>query len=103
MRKIIFYHVFFIQFFCLTSIALITSYKLPDLSEANWDTVLFLTPLGIIKNFMDKSPVLRSFYFDYSKGQVSLSISKVIFLILFIAALIGIFIKLVNILREKDI
>lgn len=103
MQKIRIYHLFLIQLVGLTCISLISTYTVPDLSEASWDTVLFLTPLGIIKNLSAKNPVMKSFYSDYGKGQVLLPLSKIILMALIILFLIGIFLKLIQTLKEKDL
>ena len=91
-----------LQVLCMLGISFLTSYELPDLSEANWDTVLFLTPMGILKNLLDKNPVMKSFYADYAKGQGTLSFSKAIFLVFIIVFLIGIFWKIASLLPKKD-
>lgn len=58
------------QCFLLTVMAVISGYGLPNLAETNWQTVLFLTPWGLIQNFLSTSPVMRSFYFETSAGQI---------------------------------
>lgn len=59
-----------IQIFFISLLACLSSYKIPDLSQANWDTVLFLTPTGILSNhFNPHKAVLKSFYSDISSGQ----------------------------------
>lgn len=56
-------------------ISAISQYSIPDLNQANWDTVLFLTPYGIINNYLNKeSSVLWTFYSDVSDGQNKLSL-----------------------------
>ena len=61
--------------FCLANIA---SYQIPDLRQSNWDTVLFLTPYGIISNYLhQKSSVLWSFYSDTSAGQLDLNLNQI--------------------------
>ena len=61
--------------FCLSSIA---NYEVPDLRQSNWDTVLFLTPYGIISNYLHKeSSVLWTFYADTSPGQLNLSLTQI--------------------------
>lgn len=71
LKKILAHFVF--QLICLGGIAFISRYQIPDLSETDWNSALFLTPLGMLRNFNDESPVMRSFYFDTSVGQVELS------------------------------
>jgi hypothetical protein len=92
MKKNILFIIF--QAFCLTGVALVTSYQVPDLSDSNWDTVLFLTPIGIIKNFLDENPLMRSFYFDSSPGIVILSGWKILALLIFTSLFITSFIRL---------
>lgn len=59
-----------IQLFFIALLAQLSSYRIPDLSQANWDTVLFLTPSGIIINHMDpRRAILKTFYSDISSGQ----------------------------------
>lgn len=61
---------FGLQIFFISLLAYLSSYKIPDLSQANWDTVLFLTPSGIIINHMDaRRSILKTFYSDISSGQ----------------------------------
>ncbi|MBX3017083.1 MAG: hypothetical protein KF767_04285 [Bdellovibrionaceae bacterium] len=52
----------------------------PDFTQSSWDIVLFLTPVGLLKNFLAASPVLRSFYFDLSPGQTPLTLAQTVFL-----------------------
>jgi uncharacterized membrane protein SirB2 len=99
-QKIRIYLLFAISLACLTCISFISSYKVPDLSESSWDTVLFLTPVGIAKNFSSKNPVMKSFYSDYGKGQVLLP--KMLFMSIFILFLVGIFFKLIKVFSVKD-
>lgn len=59
-----------VQIFFISLLAYLSSYQIPDLSDSNWDTVLFLTPSGIIHNHINPhQAVLRSFYSDISAGQ----------------------------------
>lgn len=59
-----------LQLFFISILAYLSSYQIPDLSQANWDTVLFLTPSGIITNHINPAYfVLKSFYSDISSGQ----------------------------------
>ncbi len=58
------------QISLILGLALASGYQVPDLSQANWSTVLFLTPAGIVQNYLEKnSSVLWSFYSDISSGQ----------------------------------
>ncbi|RYZ63474.1 MAG: hypothetical protein EOP05_23510 [Proteobacteria bacterium] len=59
------------QFIFLAALSAISGFKIPDFKDANWDTVLFLTPIGILKNSTAESSALRSFYIDISSGQTS--------------------------------
>lgn len=59
-----------LQIFFISVLACLSSYQIPDLSQANWDTVLFLTPYGILSNHINpNNAVLKSFYSDMSSGQ----------------------------------
>jgi hypothetical protein len=59
-----------VQIFFISLLAYLSSYQIPDLSRANWDTVLFLTPTGILSNhFNPQKAILKSFYSDISSGQ----------------------------------
>lgn len=59
-----------VQIFFISLLAYLSSYQIPDLSQANWDTVLFLTPTGIISNHINPhKAVIKSFYSDISAGQ----------------------------------
>jgi hypothetical protein len=66
-----------LQIFFISLMAFLSSYKIPDLSQANWDTVLFLTPVGILSNhFNPHKVVLKSFYSDISSGQNQIPITN---------------------------
>lgn len=68
-----------IQIFIMTVLSSVAAYTVPDLSQSNWDTVLFLTPYGLINNFLNrKSTVMWSFYSDISAGQLELSQNQVL-------------------------
>lgn len=72
-----------IQIILILSLSVVANYNVPDLNEANWDTVLFLTPIGIVKNLFKKhETVMWSFYGDISPGQTPLSSSQMVLLIL---------------------
>ena len=60
-----------IHFVLMALLAAAAGYRVPDLSRANWDTVLFLTPYGILNNYFSQN-VLWSFYGDISAGQLEL-------------------------------
>jgi hypothetical protein len=64
----------------LSLLAGASAYPAPDFTESSWDIVLFLTPIGIIKNLLAASPALRSFYLDISQGQVALSGPQIMFM-----------------------
>ncbi|MGZ3789344.1 MAG: hypothetical protein ACXVLQ_12525 [Bacteriovorax sp.] len=98
MKKNISFLIF--QLICLTGITLVSSYKIPDLAESNWDTALFLTPIGITKNFLDKNPVMKSFYSDLSPGLVVLPGWKIATLMIFVILLVAGFIKLIKMLAK---
>lgn len=60
-------------------LALISEYPVPDFSQGNWDTTLFLTPYGIINNHLHKdTSVLWTFYSDISSGNLELSLTKML-------------------------
>ena len=72
-----------LQILFLTVFSSIASYQVPDLSQANWDTVLFLTPYGILHNFLNQeNSVLWSFYGDLSTGQIELSQNQVLLMVI---------------------
>lgn len=61
---------FLLQLALLLTLSLLSGFKFPEFKDTNWDTTLFLTPIGIIKNFTADNGALRSFYADISAGQV---------------------------------
>lgn len=63
---------YILQMFLILGLSLASGYSLPDFSDSNWDTVLFLSPYGIVSNFFYET-TLKSFYFDLSRGQGDLS------------------------------
>jgi hypothetical protein len=69
---------FLFQVLCLVSISIVSSYKVPDLHDTNWDSALFLTPIGILKNFFSSNIAMKSFYFDVSKGQTDLALWQLV-------------------------
>lgn len=81
-----------IHLLLISILSSIASYRIPDLSQSNWDTVLFLTPYGIISNYLHQnSSVLWTFYGDPSAGQLNLSLSQfsamiLVYLIMLISA-----------------
>ena len=97
------YFLFLIQIIFLLGISLVSNYHLPDLTSANWSTVLFLTPIGIMKNFVDTNPVMKSFYSDYSKGQVSLNDFRVAIILVLVILLVGVFREQYKILKVKGL
>jgi hypothetical protein len=52
-----------------------SGYSIPDFSDSNWSTALFLTPSGIIENFV-RDNAIKTFYFDPSRGQGNLSMPR---------------------------
>ena len=63
-----------VQLGLVITISAISKYQIPDFKDVNWDIVLFLTPYGIINNFINKeNTVMWSFYSDISPGQIQLS------------------------------
>lgn len=61
--------------FGILLISIVANYNVPNLDDANWDTVLFLTPYGIFHNFLNAdNSVLWTFYFDVSAGQINLNL-----------------------------
>ncbi len=91
---------FIFQVFCLTGISLVSDYHVPDLTESNWETVLFLTPLGIIKNFLSTNPVMRSFYRDYSPGQMLLTNWQLVLILVILLVQFFNFYKLMRLIKE---
>ncbi len=81
-------------------ISFFSTYRIPELSETNWDSALFLTPLGMIKNFNNANPVMRSFYSDLSSGQISLSIGQIIAIVLLLLLQVFNFYKLIKLIRQ---
>lgn len=87
-----------IQISLILGLALVSGYQVPDLSQANWDTALFLTPSGIIQNYLNQdTSVLWSFYGDPSSGQVSFStINGIMMLALYLGLLLSAWLFLKN-------
>lgn len=56
----------------IAAIGVVSGYEIPDFTDANWETVLFLTPSGIVQNHVQWS-ILRDFYDSVSPGQIPLS------------------------------
>lgn len=92
-------HVLF-QILCLLGISFLSDYKIPDLSETTWDSALFLTPIGILKNYINESPVLRSFYGDLSKGQTALTSWQIALITVVLVVQIINFTKLVKVINR---
>lgn len=65
-----------LQLLLLVLLAALSAYPAPDFTDTNWDIVLFLTPIGILKNLIAANPALRSFYFDISSGQVPMGLPQ---------------------------
>ena len=78
------------QVFLLALIAAVSGLDIPSFAQSSWDIVLFLTPLGILKNLLAASPVLRSFYLDISPGQTPLTfIQASVLILLYILAVVN--------------
>jgi hypothetical protein len=78
------------QFGLLAVLSAVSGFSFPNFKDANWDTVLFLTPIGILKNFTAESSALRSFYLDISAGQTTFGIYEWIAVsVLYLAAAIA--------------
>lgn len=59
-----------IQASLILALSVILKYQPPDFKDTNWDIALFLTPQGIINNYLKKDQtVMWSFYSDISPGQ----------------------------------
>jgi hypothetical protein len=68
-----------IQALLILMLSLILKYQPPDFKDTNWDIIVFLTPYGIINNFLDKNrTVMWSFYSDISSGQIQLNNLQII-------------------------
>ncbi len=73
-NKFIAFRFISIQIFLILALSGLSIYQIPDLSEVDWQTVLFLTPYGIVSNFIHRQDsVMWSFYSDISSGQLDLS------------------------------
>ena len=62
-----------IQFLLLAFLALASGYQIPDLSDSNWQTVLFLTPFGIVQNHLGPESPIRGFYSHVTQAHVEFS------------------------------
>ncbi len=91
---------FLFQLICLCGISVVSHYKFPDLSETNWDIALFLTPIGMLKNFNDTNPVMRSFYNDFSTGQIELAEWQILIICILLIVQIYNFTKLVKVINR---
>ena len=58
-----------LQILLIGLLALASGYQLPDFSEADWSTVLFLTPWGILTNFAYPSAI-TTFYVETARYQL---------------------------------
>ena len=65
-----------VQLALILGIAAVSAYRLPDFHDSNWQTVLFLTPFGLIANHLDSSSAIATFYSDKSPGQLGLGPSQ---------------------------
>jgi len=73
------YRFLVLQLLIISLLSCFANYHIPDVGQINWDIVLFLTPAGIINNFLNReSTVMWSFYQDISPGQLNLSLKKII-------------------------
>jgi hypothetical protein len=61
-----------IQLVLLAALSAFSRYGFPDFSDANWSTVLFLTPWGIAYNHLAPSAI-TTFYSDPARGQATAS------------------------------
>jgi hypothetical protein len=78
----------------LSALALLSyfsSYQIPGFNDADWTTVLFLTPLGIVINFVQGRSALLSFYGDPSQGNVHPSALGWLMMSICYLTLLGIF------------
>jgi len=91
---------FIFQLICLCGISLVSHYQFPDLRETNWDIALFLTPIGLLKNFNDTNPVMRSFYQDFSTGQIEMAEWQIALITLLLILQIYNFTKLVRVINQ---
>lgn len=63
---------FLIQIGLIALLALASAFPVPSFDDANWDTVMFLTPSAIVSNHLAADPALRSFYSQVSPGQIEI-------------------------------
>lgn len=52
----------------MAGLSCLSGYTFPNFNDSNWDTVLFLTPWGIISNLL-WHPILATFYWDPAPGN----------------------------------
>jgi hypothetical protein len=71
-----------LQLALILGIAAVSGYHLPDFRDSNWQTVLFLTPWGLVANNLEPNSAIATFYGDKSPGQLGLGPSQ--------AALLGV-------------
>lgn len=89
-----------LQLLLIGLVSVVSQYPVPDFKDSNWDVVLFLTPLGILKNLLADSPVLRSFYLDISNGQSKVDLTQSIFMAAFFVLML---INAVSIWRKLSV
>lgn len=90
-----------IQLFLISILAIISQYQIPDLTDSSWSTALFLTPSGIITNYLNKdNSVLWSFYMDPSEGQINLSSMQLLGMLLTYLMMVNFAIQVVKYLME---
>lgn len=63
---------FSIQVGLILLLAIASGFPVPAFDDANWDTVMFLTPGAIVTNHLSSDPTLRSFYSQASPGQLDI-------------------------------
>lgn len=57
------------QIALIAGLGLASGFVLPDFKDIGWDSALFLTPIGMLRNFRSESAAMRSFYFDESRNK----------------------------------
>ena len=89
-----------IQIFLITTLAALSQYKIPDFSQSSWQIARFLTPYGIVENYIYKNnSVMWSFYKDISENPIAFSevaIGAMIFTYLLLAISAFYFLRNIN-------
>lgn len=57
------------QIALIAGLGLASGFVLPDFKDIGWDSALFLTPIGMLRNFRSESAAMRSFYLDESRNK----------------------------------